>query len=219
MAQPSRRRPHQRRPLRREVERRATRRTVLVFCEGERTEPEYLRALKREPAVREVASVDIWARDETAGSAPLTLVTAAAEARARSSAEEGEVDEVWCLFDVEWPRNHPKLREAVALAETSDVNVAISNPCFELWLALHFADQTAWLDTNSANRLRRRHDGRSDKGLDGSVYMARRTDAARRARLLRKKHEGDGTEFPHDNPSSGMYRFLQAVEGPATDVR
>ena len=218
MAKPSRHQPRDRGSLRRTVAVRAPKRTVLVFCEGKRTEPEYLKALKREPAVREVASVDIRINEETAGSAPLTLVTAAVEARARAFDEEGEVDEVWCLFDVEWPKNHPKLREAVALAEARDVLVAVSNPCFELWLALHFGDRTAWLDTRDAVRLRRSHDGSSGKGLDGPTYMPRRDDAARRARLLDGEHKRADREFPDDNPSSGMHRFLDAVERWARDA-
>lgn len=108
-----------------------------MFCEGTRTEPDYIKALKLEPAVRESASVDIRVDLAASGAVPLTLVNAAAEARARSVQEQGEVDQVWCLFDVEWPRNHPDLPEARAKAEGSGVRLAISNPCFELWLALH----------------------------------------------------------------------------------
>ena len=212
MAKSSGRNPYGARPLRRKVAIRDPLRTILVFCEGERTEREYLRALKRELVDSEIASVDIRIDTDAGGSVPLTLVTAAVEARHHSHRETDEIDEVWCLFDVEWPQNHPNLLEAIALAESNDVNVAISNPCFELWLALHFVDQTAWLNTNDAVRLRRRHDGSSSKGLDGVTYMARRADAARRARYLRERHLGDGTAFPHDNPSSGMHRFLEAIE-------
>ena len=218
MGKPSGRRSRERGSLRRTVAVRTPKRTVLVFCEGKRTEPEYLRALKRETGVRQVASVDIRIRDKTAGSAPLTLVGAAVEARGRSADEEGEVDEIWCVFDVEWPKNHPNLREAIVLARANDVNVAISNPCFELWLALHFDDQTAWLTTKDAVSLRRSHDGSSGKGLEGPTYMTRRDDAARRARLLESRHLGDGTEFPHDNPSSGMHKFLEAIERQEDDA-
>ena len=94
----------------------------------------------------------------------------------------------------------------------SDVHLAISNPCFELWLALHFEDHEAWLNNDAAGKLRRKHDRSSGKGLAGSQYMCRRADAARRARALTAKHAGDGREFPKDNPSSGMYRFLEAIE-------
>lgn len=200
------------RPLRRRVAFRAPKRTFLVFCEGRRTEPDYLKALKQEPAVRDVASVDIRIDIDASGVVPLTLVNAAAKARARTRGQQGEIDEVWCLFDVEAPQNHPNLDEAVAKAEESDVRLAVSNPCFELWLALHFADRAAWLDTADAGRLRREHDGSSGKGVVGAPYMARRTEAVQRARALAAKHERDGTEFPDDNPSSGMFRFLTAVE-------
>ena len=199
--------------LRRQVGVRTPKRTFLVFCEGEKTEPAYLKALKREPAVRDVASVDIRVDEKKSGAVPLTLVEAAAKARTPSSGEDGEIDEVWCVFDVEWPQNHPNLKRAVALARESGVRVAVSNPCFELWLALHFEDQNAWLDTAAAIRRCRTLDGTSGKDLDGATYMPRRADAARRALALDERHRGDGTEFPSDNPSSGMFRFLDAIEG------
>ena len=212
MAKPTGHRPRKDRSLRRRVAFRTPKRTFLVFCEGTRTEPDYIKALRQEPAVRDSASVDIRIDLSASGAVPLTLVNAAAEARTRTSREQGEVDEVWCLFDVEWPRNHPDLPEAKARADRSDVRLAISNPCFELWLALHFEDHTAPLDNRAARNLLRDHDKSSGKGLDGSEYMPRRADAAQRARALTAKHAGDGTEFPNDNPSSGMYLLLEAIE-------
>ena len=180
-----------------------------MFCEGTRTEPEYVRALKQEPAVHKVASVDI--RIVNVGdTAPLTLVNAAAEARARQ--DRDDVDEVWCLFDVEWPQNHPNLKQAVNRAQHAGVRLAISNPCFELWLVLHFKRQSAWLTTDQSRDLRGALDGSSDKGLDGASYMSRRADARQRARALTAMHDGNETPFPHDNPSSGMFQFLDAIE-------
>ena len=142
----------------------------------------------------------------------MKLVTAAAKARSGVSVTHGDIDEVWCLFDVEWPRNHPDLDKAVEHARRNDVSLAISNPCFELWLALHFDSHTAWIDTKDAEKLRQRHDRSSDKGLDSAKYLPLRSDAARRARALSDMHEQNETDFPRDNPSSGMFRFLEAVE-------
>ena len=183
-----------------------------MFCEGTKTEPEYLEALRKEPAVRDVAAVEIRIEMGASGAVPLTLVREATEVRARNPHDHGDVDEVWCLFDVEWPQNHPNLDEAIDQATKRDVCLAISNPCFELWLALHFGDYTAWLNTSAATKLRRERDGSSGKGLDAAAYMSRRSHAAQRARSLASKHVGDGTDFPHDNPSSGMYRFLDAIQ-------
>lgn len=218
MAKSSRGHSSKSRPLRRKSEDRAPRRTFLVFCEGIVTEPLYLRALERELAREMNAPVRLEISKDS-GAVPLTLVTRAARARARSDNKWGEIDEVWCIFDVEWPQNHPNLKEARALAERNDVKVAVSNPCFELWMLLHFQDQTASLDTISAERLLRTYDSTEGKGLDGSMYMPRRGEAAHRARLLAKRHKGDDSKFPDDNPSSGMYLFLNAIEQPEAQQR
>jgi hypothetical protein len=93
------------RALKRRVGTRRPRKTLLVFCEGERTEPEYLDALKRQPAVRDVAAVDLRIETGHGGSVPRTLVSTAAAARSKALDEEAEIDEFWCVFDVEWPRN------------------------------------------------------------------------------------------------------------------
>lgn len=204
------------RPLKRKVATRKPRKTLVVFCEGERTEPEYLDALKRQPLVRDVAAVDLRVETGHGGSVPRTLVAMATDARNRAVEEEAEIDEFWCVFDVEWPTNHPGLIEAVQQARANGIQLAVSNPCFELWLILHFRDHTAWLDNNQARRLRRELDGSTDKGLDASRYMPLTTAATRRAARMDRRHLEDGTGFPQDNPSSGMPRLLVAVGPPGT---
>lgn len=182
---------------------------VVVFCEGEGSEPDYVHGLRLMPAIRNGTSVTLRV-DKTHGD-PLQLVEAALERRRGDS----EIDACWCLFDVEYPEPHPRLGEAVALARTNDINLAISNPCFELWLTLHYEDRTAHLSTAAAVRGSRAHDGRPGKRIDASRYLPHRHDAAQRARLLAVRHERDETVLPHNNPSSTMYAFLQAVDPEA----
>ena len=118
------------RSLKRKVGTRRPRKTLVVFCEGEKTEPEYLDALKRQQSVRDVAAVDLRVETGHGGSVPRTLVSMAVAARGRAAEEEAEIDEFWCVFDVEWPRNHPGIREAVQQARANAIRLAISNPCF-----------------------------------------------------------------------------------------
>ena len=73
MAKPTGRGPRKDRSLRRRVAFRTPKRTFLVFCEGMRTEPDYLKVLRQEPAVRDAASVDIRIDLEASGAVPLTL--------------------------------------------------------------------------------------------------------------------------------------------------
>ena len=213
MARSRRRGRRTRRP--RKVGIRDPRQTYLIFCEGARTEPDYIRALKQEPEIHARASIRV-SRDTIGITPPLSLLRAAVKAIDRAEEEKAEIDAVWCLFDVEWPDNHPKLDQTVALAKRKNVQIAVSNPSFELWLALHFQDCPGWLDTRSAEKLRKSHDGSTDKGVDGAIYMPLRTVASDRARDLAKKHEQRGTRFPHDNPSSGMYLLLQAVDSTSS---
>lgn len=129
----SKRRERERRPARRTATREPTRR-LLVVCEGEVTEPQYLRGFER------------WVRNNTIKieipdkhGVPLTLVNRAAElkeAADRQAKREGDpflaYDEVWCVFDID---EHPGVNDARQLAEARGIELAVSNPCFELWMA------------------------------------------------------------------------------------
>ncbi|HEX4834378.1 MAG TPA: RloB family protein [Trebonia sp.] len=203
------------RPLKRKVAIRRPRKTLVVFCEGETTGPQCLLALKQEPFVKDAAAVDIRVETGHGGAVPLTLVALATAARARSAAEEAEIDEFWCVFDVEWPRNHPHLPEAIARAKANGIRLAISNPCFEPWLILHYRDHGSWLDNDDAVRLRRHLDGSANKSLDAASYMPLIEDAVRRAVALDRRHERNGSEFPRNNPHSGMHHLIASVRPPA----
>jgi hypothetical protein len=199
------------RRLKRKVATRQPKKTLVVFCEGTKTEPQYLEALKRLPAVHDVAAVDLRVETGHGGPVPQMLVSLALAARDRARDEDAEIDEFWCVFDVEWPTNHPGLVDAVLEAEQNGVKLAVSNPCFELWLILHFQDHGSWLDNTEARRLRRQIDGVVDKSLDPTQYMPRVDEATRRAAELEKRHRRDRNDLPQNNPSSGMHWLLASV--------
>ncbi len=200
----------QQKPLRRRAGTRPELRTLLVFCEGDKTEPDYLNGLRRLPEVRRNAAVKI--EIDTDHGVPLTLVKLAAERKKRNDqVGSGAVDEYWCVFDVEWPRNHPDLDQAVRLARQNDIKLAISNPCFEIWLLLHFKDHTRWTDTATAESESKKHDGRTGKRIDASVYLPKRAAAARRTAALATMHKKNNKRTPHDNPSSTMFALLNAL--------
>jgi RloB-like protein len=192
--------------LKRRVANRVELKTIVVYCEGEASEPDYINGLKRLPHVRKNASITI--EIDTRSGVPLTLAERAVDRKLN----DDEVDEIWCVFDVEAPRNHPNLAKAVQLAADYDINLAISNPCFELWLILHFEDQTAFMTTSAAERRSRQIDGRKGKRIDAGLYLDSRRAAAQRALSLMKRHEADGTVFPEDNPSSSMYALLASID-------
>lgn len=116
---------------------------VLVVCEGEITEPHYFQDLRREWR----SHLNLVA---CGAGVPLTVVETAIAKRDRASEEARRkrdhnlvFDEVWCVFDQD---EHPNVCEAFELAQRSHLKVAFSNPCFELWLLLHFQDQRSHLE-------------------------------------------------------------------------
>lgn len=187
--------------------------TIAVYCEGTETELEYLEAIKRLPQYAGTLAVQY----QRTGVMPWTAVVAAKKDKVRGTLD---VDEYWCIFDVESPKEkeHPRIRDARQMATDNGIHVAVSNPCFELWLLLHFREQTAYLTTERAERERSIVDGSSGKHLEPSTYVPRRHDAIRRAEALRRKHADDGTAFPHDNPSTTFDELLTHIEDLVTNA-
>lgn len=194
------------RPLRRVAGKRRELRTVVVFTEGQNSEPDYVNGLKKLPNIAEDVALNLELHHKHG--VPLTLVKLAVERN-----EDPEVDECWCLFDVEWPQNHPNLKDAILLAQKKGIGLAISNPCFEVWLILHHQDFNRFSSTSEVVSCSRALDNRLGKSIDASLYMPLRREAAKRAKILETRHQRDGTQRPHDNPSSGMHLFLRSLEG------
>ena len=173
-------------------------RTILVVCGSKETERQYFQGLReqlRNPAV----SVVVCGK----ACSPTQLI---AYAQKRRVENKGTFDEVWCVFDVD---QFVDVAEAVVAAGKAGIRVAISNPCFELWLLLHFASQTAHVPTyKKLLPLLQKHVPNYDKSrLDFAVYKDGRAEAAIRARKL------DPTGLDHaQNPATGVWQLVERME-------
>lgn len=198
--------------LRRRAGTRAPKKRVLVVCEGEKTEPQYLRHVNGR--ARE-ALIELEIVDERSTS-PKRIVERgcqmrrdAERARRRTKDPNAAIEEVWCVFDVD---EHANIREAKLQAQDNGVNVAISNPSIEIWFALHFVDCFAWTHRDAAKELVLKHIPDYDKKFLSIDPLLGRYEVARdRAQRLEAKHEGDETQFPHDNPSTGIWRLVESL--------
>lgn len=108
---------------------------------------------------------------------------------ASTNALNPEFDELWMVFDIDtWPE--PLLSRVARTARQKRYRLALSNPCFELWLLLHFdpleLEQITWPD-NSAKRSREAKRllarCRGDLGPQDSSLSAIRRATARAERL------------------------------------
>lgn len=186
------------RPLQRTASSRSEHSRFLIYCEGECTEVQYFRGL----AARELKPLPVTIRLGGEHGEPKSLVRSAIKHkdRAHRSAADRHTpyDEVWCVVDVEAPRPHPAFDEAVSLARDAGVNLAVSNPCFELWLLLYVRDIAGYQTSAAAqSALEKAADCGYSAGrkhldyekLRGGPSGTRYDDARKRAVDLRTKSD------------------------------
>ena len=105
-----------------------------------------------------------------------------AEKEARGQRDDNlKYDEVWCVFDVD---AHPHLPDAKQKAEANRIKMAISNPCFELWLLLHFQDQRAHIERDQVQSACRGHMPRYVKEVPFELVFPHHQEAVERAVAL-----------------------------------
>lgn len=133
-----RRRPRRATAFRRKARTRAQYDVVLIVCEGEKTEPEYLSGLRKTCELNPANIVIIPAE----GNDPVSIVKQAIEACRRSP---GEFDKVFCVFDRDGHANYQEALDLVAnspLRRKGILSAITSVPCFEVWVLLHYAYST-----------------------------------------------------------------------------
>lgn len=180
---------------------------VLIVCEGIQTEKGYFQALRhteRIPIELEIL----------AGGTPKTLVEKAVKRKREADAESrrsgdptSSFDEIWCVFDVD---EHPYLPEARQQAADHHINVALSNPCFELWVLLHFRDQNAYIERSKVQQACRKELPGYEKRLPCDELFPRYSAALKRARQLDKWQRSRNKAG--ENPSTGVFRLVEKLK-------
>jgi hypothetical protein len=150
---------------------------LLIVCEGSKTEPNYLDEIRQE---LRLSTAHVQVRPSGFGTDPLSVVDYAEHLFRHGDRAAGiearEFDAVFLVFDRD---DHESYHEALAKVahlnrrlpndEKSPVPFehAVSVPCFELWLLLHFEDVHAPIHRDEVyERLKTHHPG-YDKGQCG----------------------------------------------------
>lgn len=110
-----------------------------IYCEGEKTEPNYINGYlcKKFPGERRLKI------EKTNKNTPVQLVEAAINAKNSKDCPEGDV--FWVVYDRESTVKYSNElhQEAYVLADKNNISIALSNVCFEIWILLHFQENTA----------------------------------------------------------------------------
>jgi RloB-like protein len=137
---------------------------------------------------------------------------------------KGEVqtgDEFWVLLDTDHHIRDSNLSgtlDALRLARQAGFEIALSNPCFELWLLLHHADVpvgTVFPVCSEVEKRLRAALGEYNKTSvkAGHFPVARVPDAIRRARALESSPDDPVGHWP-EQAGTRVYRLLERALPP-----
>ncbi len=182
---------------------------ILIVCEGKRTEREYFEGFAL--AYRRLVDVRI-AREH---GVPRTLVNIAKNYKeeaedAAKRERDGNLayDSVWCVFDVD---DHPHVADALQMAQDNGIKLAISNPCFELWLLLHFRDGPGMQHREKIVKLLSKYVSGYDKGVEFTAYSAGYQQAVARAKRMDQSDQSLGDLGC--NPTTRVYKLTEEIRG------
>ncbi len=197
------------------------RKSILIVCEGEKTEPIYFNALKKRLGM---AIVDVEVVGE--GAAPITVINRAIElredrkeiAKKMKSLTKAVYEVIYCVIDVEAPTPHESLARAVNKAESNNFEVVLSNPCFEYWYILHFRKKSAPFHTNDEvlSNLRQEYPdySKSDANIFKVVYP-KTSDAIKHSKEVLKEQHNDSEDLSDCNPSTHVHKIVEYLQNTA----
>ena len=152
---------------------------------------------------------------------PLTIVRIARNKKneaVAASKREGDVyirfDSVWYAFDID---EHPNVPEAKALAKRNGISLAISNPCFELWLLLHLRECPGMQHRHAIQAALKSLVPDYDKKIDFEVYRDGYDKAVKRAKSLARLAQDVGE--PGRNPSTNVHELTEKIIPPRKVAR
>ena len=199
--------------LRRRASVKKPRARILIVCEGAKTEPNYFDFLKKQLGL---SAIEVEVCGKECGSAAISVVKFAKDKidTVPFSPKRDEYDEVWCISDVEAPIQDPTLDDAIRMAKSSGITIALSNPCFEYWYILHYRKTSPYMNKNKeVIKILKKYYPNYDKGSDDilAVIYHKTTEAINNAAEISVEKIW-GTDLRKCNPSTDVYRIVERLQ-------
>lgn len=196
--------------------------TLRIFCEGEKTEPNYLKGYLK--------TLDDSARkfviEDTNKNTPVQLVNVAIALK--NSSNSLPDDEFWVVYDRESIAKYQDTLHAQARqnAKKAGIHIAICNVCFEYWLLLHLVDTDAPYSSfdDLIHRSALKAEFKQAFGIEYEKSARSLFDKLKdripeaRNRAHRLNNSGKATADParsephHINPYVGIVELLDAID-------
>jgi hypothetical protein len=207
----------ERQEARRKVNFKPKRKSYLIVCEGEKTEPNYFKSLKSSLPKGVLEVLDFRIIGE--GFNTESLVQQAIKLKTKWELASGrEIDKLWVVFDKD-SFSPIAFNNAIQLCEnTPKTEAAWSNEAFEIWYLLHFE----YYNTGISRDLYKQkiQSNFRNKGLTNFIYTKNRTDmydmlskygdlklAIKHSKKLESTFNG-AMGFANQNPCTTIYKLV-----------
>ncbi len=121
----------------------------VIACEGTKTEPSYFAPFDNFERIK----VRILEHKQTE-SAPSHVLAAAKKYMTEEGLNAEDGDSLWCVIDVDkWPIDMIKELGSFCI-NTPGCHIAISNPCFEVWLLYHKLTDLKDIDCSKSHSVK-----------------------------------------------------------------
>ena len=190
---------------------RLTHLNYLIVCEGEKTEPNYFKAL-----VKGRNSQVLTATIEGEGANTKSLIDIAIRKRALSPIH---FDVTWAVFDKD---DFVDFNEAIVYAKANSINPAWSNEAFELWYYLHFQFLDTQVNRHQYIEMLTREIRKvcplfEYKKNDEGMYqllseIGNQEQAIKSAKALESRYKD--ADYATHKPSTTVYRLVEELNNP-----
>lgn len=203
------------------VRRRQLKPVVLIVTEGSQTEPKYFDSFRSRQT-----NIDIQVVSGGAGSGTdyASLVRKATTYMEKNGLSTRNGDRLWIVADADVNYNvadpmtvkSRQLEAAKKNAAKHGIQIALSNPCFEVWFLLHFKYSSGHLQDYSAvlAQLRSYLPSYEKVGNITAALAGHTEQAIRNAEKLEIYHKGNGhTDLCsiETNPYTGVYKLVDSI--------
>jgi len=185
-----------------------------IFCEGEKTEPNYLNGYIQ----RRFPGTTLIKVEKTKKNTPVELVEEALKCKAAASTPEGDI--FWVVYDREGTTKYSDALHAEARQKAgSQIRIALSNVCFEVWLLLHFRNTLA--PYSCYDELRKRsqlkkyipdYDKADKRHYSDNEIASARENAKRMNAQTQAGADRSWLHCHQWNPYSNVYELLDAID-------
>jgi len=135
-------------------------------------------------------------------------------------------DHKWIIIDRDEERTEggghtlENYNEAISRAKSLKVQVAFSNPSFEIWYLLHFQYRNTAIDRDDlVKELKYLIDYDKTNEDMYEFLLKNQDDAIRNAKRLIKEYEQKGMIIQHCNPSTTVYKLVELLNSFETFIK